>query len=484
MSSWPWLLLTVGCLLPGALGQVFVGSNGTSTPLEMPAAGHLSEVCNATFSTRVTCEPTLLGIAYDGYFPTTKDLTSLCTSSCLRSLEALQSTQQRLCSKHDTLSIQEQAYPVTFTVETLLWTYNFTCYRDQETGEFCAPVFDAWGDGKAPKQSCSDCVLRTFQQQLNFPLYYDDDLASSFTSLTSSCSATNYPVTSPTPVTVPRNTTATVTSTTASATKTCASTYTIKEGDDCHSISRSQNVSLANMLYLNNLEAGCTHFPGAGTKLCMPHQCEIYTVKEDDSCYGITEAYNRTFTMSQLVSWNVDINRGCNNLEILVGHQICVSYPGNATRPSSAVAPAPTMALPTGPCWNFEEGLIDTTCFVTTFQTLPPWTWPGYLTNTTAHRTSTAGASSTPLSPEPSPTTSVHNPPAINPTPSPYLEGMVSGCTDFYAPQDDEPCEEFSERWEVPMKNIIAWNPALKPDCSGVSVGQYLLPANPSFPKV
>lgn len=121
--------------------------------------------------------------------------------------------------------------------------------------------------------------------------------------------------------------------------KSCASVYVIQDGDDCHSISRSQQVSTAEMLYFNNLEAGCTHFPGAGLKLCMPHKCDVYTVKENDTCYGITDSYNNTFTMSQLISWNVDINRGCDNLEMLVGNQICVSFPGDASAPSVTGAP-------------------------------------------------------------------------------------------------------------------------------------------------
>lgn len=144
---------------------------------------------SATFDSSVTCEPNLLGIAYDGYFPSTKDLSQLCTSSCSKSLMKLENLQRRTCSNQDVLSIDGEHYPATFTVENLLWTFNFTCRRDPTSGDWCAPIFDAWADGDAPKSSCSDCVLGTFQEQLNFPLGYDDELASSFSSLTSSCSA-------------------------------------------------------------------------------------------------------------------------------------------------------------------------------------------------------------------------------------------------------------------------------------------------------
>jgi hypothetical protein len=48
----------------------------------------------------------------------------------------------------------------------------------------------------------------------------------------------------------------------------------------------------------------------------------------------------------QLVSWNIDISRGCDNLELLVGNQICVTFPGDstavtATAPAATNSPAP-----------------------------------------------------------------------------------------------------------------------------------------------
>lgn len=340
-------------------------------------------------------------------------------------------TQRRACSKQDYLSIDGEHYPATFTVENLLWTWNFTCRRDPASGDWCAPIFDAWANGNAAKSSCSDCVLGTYQEQLNFPLGYDDDLASSFSLLTSSCSATGYPMTSPGPATIAQNTSATATSTAGQASKSCASTYEIKDGDDCHSISRSQQVSTAQMLYFNNLEAGCTHFPGAGTKLCMPHKCDVYNVNKNDTCYGITSSYNNTFTMSQLVSWNVDINRGCDNLEMLVGNQICVSFPGDASAPSITDSPAKQTTDPVFPCMSAGAMDVDESCYVTTYSTLPPWTWTPV--NTSASITGSSSSSgfswtSRKATSVPSFSTASHTP---NPTPTPFMKSMVSDCTNF-----------------------------------------------------
>ena len=128
--------------------------------------------------------------------------------------------------------------------------------------------------------------------------------------------------------------------------KECSNTYTVQDGDDCHSISVAQQVSTNDLLYLNNLEAGCTDFPGPGTQLCMSHTCQIYTVQENDTCYGIVQSWNNTFTISQLASWNIDINRDCDNLEQLVGDQICLSFLGNTSVPTQTAAPTASTPAP------------------------------------------------------------------------------------------------------------------------------------------
>ncbi|KAI1171965.1 hypothetical protein F4777DRAFT_590888 [Nemania sp. FL0916] len=329
-------------------GQVFVGSNRSETdfPYSIQPSDGLSTSCNSTFTSEVTCDVNLPGIASGSYFPTSDDLTSLCTTDCLQSLESVRAAQEKSCAS-DVMVISGVTYEVTTTVDTLLWTYNFTCRRDSATGDFCAPVFDAWANGDSSTDSCSDCILGTYQLQLSNYLGYDDDLASTFTSLTSSCQATGYPLTSPPPNYISATETATPTTTALpAASKPCASNYTVQSGDDCHSISEAQGVSTNEMLYLNSLEAGCTNFPDPGTSLCMPPTCEIYTVQANDTCWGITDAYNNTFTISQLVSWNIDISRGCDNLEMLTGFQICVSYPGSAPEVTATAPPATATLAP------------------------------------------------------------------------------------------------------------------------------------------
>lgn len=88
-------------------------------------------------------------------------------------------------------------------------------------------------------------------------------------------------------------------------------------------------------------------FPSAGNSVCIPEACAIYTIQENDTCYSIVQANNYTFTVTQLISWNGNINRDCSNLDQLVASQICISSPeGGVPAPTGSatttVAPIPT----------------------------------------------------------------------------------------------------------------------------------------------
>ena len=120
----------------------------------------------------------------------------------------------------------------------------------------------------------------------------------------------------------------------------------MEDGDDCNKISLSQNVSTSDLLYQNGLEGYCTNFPKSGQKLCLPPECDVYTVQKNDTCWGITQANNNAMSIAQLVSWNANLNRDCSNIEQYVGMQICISFPGDVgsapvTRPSTVKAPVP-----------------------------------------------------------------------------------------------------------------------------------------------
>jgi LysM repeat protein len=157
---------------------------------------------------------------------------------------------------------------------------------------------------------------------LQSPFRYNDEAAKEFSSLTSSCGKSNYAYTTPAPIA--KNGT---NITTATATPTpCPDTYTIQAGDDCNKISIAHNVSTYSLLYENELQAYCRDFPKAGTNLCLPKQCDIYTLQANDTCYSVAQSQPSHVTITQIIAWNNNLNAECSNINQQVGSQICVRF--------------------------------------------------------------------------------------------------------------------------------------------------------------
>ncbi|KAK8108792.1 hypothetical protein PG984_014593 [Apiospora sp. TS-2023a] len=460
MSQWPVGLMLAGCL-PIALGQVrFVGTNSShvNAPFFAPYPDtRLSLACLSTLSTKLPCDGSLLDIAFESAFPEPEDLLEeLCDPGCLRSLESLRDAQRDACAD-DVMFDEGEWFPVTYTVDALLWAYDWSCKRDPPTGEFCAPIFDKWTwtkDHTAPA-ACTDCVLGTYQRRLGNALGYFEDLASSFAALISSCHATaGYAVTVPPPNTIDAATAAAAMARQEAVAKSCASMYTVQEGDDCHSISIAQRVSTNALLYLNDLEAaGCAHFAPAGTRLCMPPSCDVYTVQPNDtSCWAIRVAHRYNFNIMELLSWNVDISNDCDNLEELTGHQICVSWPGGITpeeeedamtvSASAAIASAEIGGGSSNdndykyknPCVGLLTVPGPSSCYATTYPPAPPidFTMPPRVGEGTTEEAVSATPTWTNYDDvKPGVLPPYRYKPSVNPTPTPYSEEMVQGCTRF-----------------------------------------------------
>ncbi|KAF7862922.1 uncharacterized protein EAF02_010471 [Botrytis sinoallii] len=166
----------------------------------------------------------------------------------------------------------------------------------------------------------------------NLPYGYHSDAALEFASTTSSCGKTGYPYTSPTPIALNSSS---ISSATATSTA-CATPYTVKAGEDCNSIARAQNVSTFSLLYENNLQAYCANFPAPG--------------KSNDTCRSIISTVPGDITLTQLSSWNPNINIACGNLGQLYGTEICISPRGgwksstSDTSPNSMMTAAPVPA--------------------------------------------------------------------------------------------------------------------------------------------
>ncbi|KAL2854915.1 hypothetical protein BJY01DRAFT_257326 [Aspergillus pseudoustus] len=273
----------------------------------------LSLACQDTFNQSTQCNATLGAVTFSGLFPSADQLSEICTNNCFQSLQSFRTHQRQVCGE-ESYHLDGQLVPATYGVDQLHFTYNYTCLQDPSTKQYCARL------------SCSYCMLRTFQVHLNSPFEYDDKFARYYSSLTSSL-----PITSPPPYTVPGP--PTTASSSMPPARSCASEYLVQEGDDCLSVSKAQSVSTAMLRYLNGITADCSNFPEPGNSLCMPATCHLHTLRANETCFNIMRVHGWIFTMTQLISWNPNINGQCSNLEVMTGTQLCISPPGDTEYP-------------------------------------------------------------------------------------------------------------------------------------------------------
>ncbi|KAK7960829.1 LysM domain-containing protein [Apiospora saccharicola] len=152
------------------------------------------------------------------------------------------------------------------------------------------------------------------------------------------------------------------------------------------------------------------------------------------------------FSFAQLISWNIDISdKNCRNLEMLTGHQICVSRPGGTTPEGKeeilASAPAATATATDGGSSKYKNpcvGLLTvpgpSSCYATTYPPAPPidFTMPPRVgEGTTEEETSSATPTWTSYDDIPGVLPPYRYKPSVNPTPTPYRDSMVRGCTRF-----------------------------------------------------
>ncbi|EPE06530.1 hypothetical protein F503_02658 [Ophiostoma piceae UAMH 11346] len=296
----------------------------------------ISSDCMSAVEATVLCDSQLSLIAGSDYFmeqdPST--LEAICTASCASSLADYHHNVAAKCSG------QPEAwpgYPATYFGDLVWSSYNLTCLADPTTGSSCMSyLFNATGDSEDVSALdlpddllCSPCVLALYRVlQGTAYSYYDDQMASDWKAIQEKCG-----VTYPTDVTPnPTNVTdipgfAAPGDASENSTITCLSgnMYTVASGDNCIAISQQNNVSTGTLQILNNIYNDCSNLI-AGASVCLPNQCQTYTVQPNDTCSKITSSYGINF--SQFRSWNPSINSYCSN--IVSGHLVCVGVPGEA----------------------------------------------------------------------------------------------------------------------------------------------------------
>ncbi|KAJ5136402.1 hypothetical protein N7448_004956 [Penicillium atrosanguineum] len=224
----------------------------------------------------------------------------LCVDDCYNSLKSARAIIKAACTETtDVIIVEDIAYPATFIADNYLLTYEVS------------------------------------------PLGYDEGMDDNFKSLTSSCSATGYSVTSPT---------AAIASSTA--TPSCSSYYQVKQIDDCNSVAKSLGVSTYYLLQANNLDLYCQNFAAkVNQTLCVPAQCTTYTWQADDTCDSVVGGLVNV-TLPQFFSWNPNINSLCLNAPFFIGYEVCLSplsgYLNHTTSGSDSSTITTATAVATG----------------------------------------------------------------------------------------------------------------------------------------
>ena len=310
---------------------------------------NVSIACVGALTGDIACDASVRRFRPGQYY-TQAILTKACTSSCNAALISYQANVAKSCSGQNyTLDSGYETQEITLIPELLRYQYNKTCL--QNDGKFCnllaAQVAQNQGNqqpiGASPSNAanidpCDDCFIKNLQFEASSPYYDGPALASVYSSKTSSCHKTGFPLSTSSisaPVPAPTTTDAPCT----------GKTYQIKGGDTCNSIARSQQIGTAWLLMDNNLNAYCDKFPATGS-LCLLNTCDTYTVKANDTCTKIVTA--NQVTVPQLLAWNPVINLKCSNLDRITGEEICISSPGTPyvipTASFSAVTSAATAA--------------------------------------------------------------------------------------------------------------------------------------------
>ncbi|CZT52812.1 uncharacterized protein RSE6_14192 [Rhynchosporium secalis] len=385
-----------------AYGQQF-------TDLPLPASWPgISDLCFNALNSTVSC-PAFLGVvSVDNERLNAEQLTSLCTASCLSSLNSVRQTIIGGCkAADDKILLDDIVYPATYIVDRFIYTYDLACRKDSATGKYCDTLLMEWlnQDELTAEQECSECILGISQTQLNSPFGYDEELAADFRYDTSSCGAKGYDFTVPGTYSSTSSPTVTATTTATSAISTCTNSYTVQAGDSCDAIALARNVSTFSIVNPNGINRDCTNLQ-AGASICLSSPCDLYRVQSLDTCNGIIAAQGDTITGSQLLAWNPNLNALCGNIDDLVSTFICVGPPGGSI---GVVVPTITLAI------------------------------------------------STPTKAVPKPTNA--------------YDESTADCGKWYEVQEGDNCDKLSVQFGISNKDLLFLNPEINVECTNLNLG-------------
>ncbi|KAK1520236.1 LysM domain-containing protein, partial [Colletotrichum paranaense] len=339
-----------------------------------PGTPGLNDTCIGVLNQDINCNESLTWATEINYYYDSDTINSLCTPTCRAALGVYLDEVKSACeTSRYTDDKNGLSYHAGYDAELAWERFNVLCATNA-AGENCNLVIGKLAGinpenqqrtgSSDPSVMCNECALSVIKTQVEAPLASNADLASGLSMIASSCkttvNVTPPPSASPAWVSV-MDTPVTASTGAQAASPSCAGTkYTIKAGDTCQSVAEQQSIDTVQLLAANNLVANCFNFPtAAGSTLCIPTAavCKPYVVKADDTCTTIANSAKATW--AQIVSWNPELGRSCQNVARYVGFVVCASNPGG-----SWVDPNPQPTATTG------SGITATSDIDTVF-TLP-----------------------------------------------------------------------------------------------------------------
>ncbi|KAH6847621.1 hypothetical protein B0I37DRAFT_431340 [Chaetomium sp. MPI-CAGE-AT-0009] len=209
-----------------------------------------------------------------------------------------------------------------------------------------------------------------------------------------------------------------------------------------------------NLLILPVIRAQDSSPNGPTFENIAPNCNAYHTVVEGDGCWSISQAYH--ITLDQFYEWNPDIADDCGT-NFWPGYAYCVG-----------VGPAPPSSLSSTPA----------TCSCSTSSTSASSSHSTSPTQTASETPSISTSSNT----EPYSTLHPITNYTITPTttlqefpPSKTQDGQPADCDDWRLTTAWDTCDSIvaSSSW-LTMANLLAWNPALGADCSGLYDGWWV----------
>ncbi|KAJ7186092.1 hypothetical protein C8R46DRAFT_1289630 [Mycena filopes] len=459
----------------------------------------LSTSCRSALLSSLNCDPDL------PVLPSTPSasrlfLDAVCTADCASSLKSYRTALQASCPGDNFLLVAGDKYPPTFPVDYYSYYYNATCLK---TGQgYCADEAGIFYNITQLYQNtsayvdlpddmlCDPCFLEAAQLQLESPYATTPELATNWPGIQTRCSSTLSYVPPTLTIPPPSQYQFMVVNGTTEAPSLCIwGTYNVKEGDTCQSIAAERSIVIDQLVALNSLDQDCTLLPDrVGSALCLPQQCQLYTVKSGDTCDSIATAFKLVY--SQVLSLNFQLDLACRTLPDYVNSTICVGLTGysiptptqspvtTATAPAATVTGVP-IAPSTDPAecgaWhvivggdtcnqlslNYQISLLDLYQLNPMLNSNCTNLFLGYSYCVEGFNVTFAD----------SPTNTAVGPAAWpTPTDSTYVEpelapGTATDCSTWWIPRTGISCSEALFLFNITLAELQFWNLSLAPNC-------------------